>query len=104
MHRSLIAAALLLVPLVAAGQARPLETTEEALKRRDAERLEQFRSSPQRSEPLGGYRTSDEIAPRGTQSSPTFRPAPREEDRGVDHGERFRRDPTYIQPVTPPRR
>ena len=74
------------------------------MRRRDAERLEEFRRGGSQ-EPLGGYRIRDEIAPRGGEApAPVYRPAPPREDTSINHGERLRRQGGYIEPVPGTRR
>lgn len=97
----LLALLALVVPLTAAAQYRPLETSEEARQRREAERYE-VRRDRGGSEPLGGYR--ERLGDPG--GADTFRTRPREQDdeRQRDRGEQFGSDRGYIDPVTRPRR
>lgn len=67
--------ALLLAPALAAAQSRPLETTDEARQRHNAERYDTYRQRGNQA-PLGGYQDRlGDPAPRGTESPGMARPS-----------------------------
>lgn len=94
--------AIIMLPTIAAAQYRALETDDDLRRRRQADRYEQDRDRGYRGEPLGGYRRSDELGPRGSDSiiEPIRRRDQVDEQRTPDR----LRGGGYLEPVVPRRR